>query len=312
MRVKKCLIIENEPFLSESIATKLDALGFSTMILSTTKKAIDLDERAFSVVVLSANLQDEENFFKIIRKFKKATVILMVTYINNDFLVKAIEYGANDYILKPFIIESLIKKITTFQRIQDLEDREKRYLKFMNRVFESDPTAELKYELDLPIFIISKVERFLDSFAFFYAKHINKMVEFISIKDLKNLPQNHNTAVIYYFRNFSTLLPKEKEDLLNIGKKLDMIIGSTEAEKELKIDNYKITNVMSNIKFIDIGEILSVPEYIKQIIIHNQYKMPDTEISKNLGISRKSLWEKRRKMDIQKKRKLLEIETNVY
>ncbi len=303
MRVKKCLIIENEPFLSESIATKLDALGFSTMILSTTKKAIDLDERAFSVVVLSANLQDEENFFKIIRKFKKATVILMVTYINNDFIVKAIEYGANDYILKPFIIESLIKKITTFQRIQDLEDREKRYLKFMNRVFESDPTAELKYELDLPIFIISKVERFLDSFAFFYAKHINKMVEFISIKDLKNLPQNHNTAVIYYFRNFSTLLPKEKEDLLNIGKKLDMIIGSTEAEKELKIDNYKITNVMSNIKFIDIGEILSVPEYIKQIIIHNQYKMPDTEISKNLGISRKSLWEKRRKMDIQKKRK---------
>ena len=91
----------------------------------------------------------------------------MVTYINNDFLVKAIEYGANDYILKPFIMESLIKKITTFQRIQDLEDREKRYLKFMNRVFESDPTAELKYELDLPVFIISKVERFLDSFAFF-------------------------------------------------------------------------------------------------------------------------------------------------
>ena len=231
----------------------------------------------------------------------------MVTYINNDFLVKAIEYGANDYILKPFIMESLIKKITTFQRIQDLEDREKRYLKFMNRVFESDPTAELKYELDLPVFIISKVERFLDSFAFFYAKHRNKMVEFISTKDLKTLPQNHNTAVIYYFRNFSTLLPKDKEDLLNIGKKLDMIIGSTEAEKEIKIDHYKIINVMSNIKFIDTGEILSVPEYIKQIIIYNQYKMPDTEISKNLGISRKSLWEKRRKMDIQKKRKLLEI-----
>ncbi len=71
MRVKKCLIIENEPFLSESIATKLDALGFSTMILSTTKKAIDLDELAFSVVVLSANLQDEENFLKLLENLKK-------------------------------------------------------------------------------------------------------------------------------------------------------------------------------------------------------------------------------------------------
>lgn len=295
--------MENEMFLAESIASKLDALGFSTLILSTTKKAMDLDERTFSVVVLSANLQDEESFYKIIRKFKKATVILMVAYLNNDFLTRTMEYGVNDYILKPFIMDSLIKKISTFQRIQDLEDREKRYLKFMNRVFESDPTAELKYDFDLPIFIVAKVERFLDSFAFFYAKHRNKMVEFISTKDIKTLPQNHNTAVIYYFRNFSTLLPKEKEDLLNIAKKLDVIIGSTEIEPELKLDGYRVMNVMSNIKFIDTGEILSVSDYIKQIIMHNQYKMPDTEISQHLGISRKSLWEKRRKMDIQKKRK---------
>ena len=40
----------------------------------------------------------------------------------------------------------------------------------------------------------------------------------------------------------------------------------------------------------------------QEITFHYQDKYPDTELSKKLGISRKSLWEKRKKYDIVKKK----------
>ena len=61
MRVKKCLIIEDEIYLAESIANKLQNSGFETKILSSTREAMELDE-TFSAVLLSSNLEHEETF----------------------------------------------------------------------------------------------------------------------------------------------------------------------------------------------------------------------------------------------------------
>jgi transcriptional regulator of aromatic amino acid metabolism len=52
----------------------------------------------------------------------------------------------------------------------------------------------------------------------------------------------------------------------------------------------------------DDNSILSVEDYIKYIIKTYESKFPDTELSKRLGISRKSLWEKRKKYGISKKK----------
>jgi DNA-binding NtrC family response regulator len=49
-------------------------------------------------------------------------------------------------------------------------------------------------------------------------------------------------------------------------------------------------------------EILTIEDYIKFIIQTHQHKFPDTELSKKLGISRKSLWEKRKKYGIFKQK----------
>ena len=49
-------------------------------------------------------------------------------------------------------------------------------------------------------------------------------------------------------------------------------------------------------------EILSVDEYVKAMILNFEDKYPDTELSKKLGMSRKSLWEKRKKYGITKKK----------
>ncbi|EAI2944688.1 hypothetical protein IEC40_001809, partial [Campylobacter jejuni] len=48
--------------------------------------------------------------------------------------------------------------------------------------------------------------------------------------------------------------------------------------------------------------ILTIDEYVKYVIINYQNIFPDTDLSKKLGISRKSLWEKRKKYEISKKK----------
>ena len=109
MRVKKCLIIEDEIYLAESIANKLQNSGFETKILSSTREAMELDE-TFSAVLLSSNLEHEETFLEVVKRFKYSTIMLLVSYINNDLIAKAVELGANDYILKPFKIDVLVQK----------------------------------------------------------------------------------------------------------------------------------------------------------------------------------------------------------
>ncbi|MBI3270051.1 MAG: sigma 54-interacting transcriptional regulator [Planctomycetes bacterium] len=48
------------------------------------------------------------------------------------------------------------------------------------------------------------------------------------------------------------------------------------------------------------GQYLSIDEYTRQFIVQHQDKMSDTDIAKVLGISRKTLWEKRKKWEIPK------------
>ena len=46
---------------------------------------------------------------------------------------------------------------------------------------------------------------------------------------------------------------------------------------------------------------MTINDYVKTMVLSYQNKCTDTELSKKLGISRKSLWEKRKKFDIGKR-----------
>jgi DNA-binding NtrC family response regulator len=67
---------------------------------------------------------------------------------------------------------------------------------------------------------------------------------------------------------------------------------------DANLDN--ISNI-SELRLLD-KEIVSKDIRIKTIVINHQNRYPDTELSKRLGISRKSLWEKRKKLEIDKKK----------
>ena len=84
------LIIENEIYLAQSIASKLSDLSHNCDISSSTKEG--LRGLAYDVVLLSTNISGQD-IYPVIEAYKDAVVILMVSYVSNDTVSKPLAAG---------------------------------------------------------------------------------------------------------------------------------------------------------------------------------------------------------------------------
>ena len=294
----KILIIENEVYLAQSIATKLGELGHNCEMCTSTKDAIR--EQNYDVVLLSTNINGQD-FTPVIETFKNSIVILMVSYISNDTVSKPLSAGAKDYILKPFMIEELIRKIDHYQDYEKLKRRNEAYEKYLEHNFSSVDHKQSIDDLELPVFISSNFQKYSDAFAYEYAKTQDLPIHFISLSDSKalteisHLPQNS----IAYIINYQALKKADRQTFCDLIKGKKAIISSSEKVEDVA---FPVIEIESEKSVFDKGEILPIEDYVKFIVLNYQDKYPDTELSKKLGISRKSLWEKRKKYDIIKKK----------
>jgi len=294
----KILIIENEIYLAQSIATKLNELGHICEMCTSTKDSIK--DTNYDVVLLSTNINGQD-FNPVIETFKKSIVILMVSYISSDTVSKPLSAGAKDYILKPFMIEELIRKINHYQDYKKLKKKNDTYERYLEHSFSNLSIAKEYQNSELPIFISSNFQKYADAFAFEYAKLNNKSIHFITLNtpnlmtELNNIPQN----CIVYITDYHLLKKAEKDDFFEKIKGKKVIVSSNDKIEDI---DYKVINIKNDENIFDKSEILPIEDYVKYIIINYQDKYPDTELSKKLGISRKSLWEKRKKYDLIKKK----------
>lgn len=294
----KILIIENEVYLAQSIATKLSELGHICEMCTSTRDAIKSNN--YDVVLLSTNINGQD-FNPVIETFKKSIIILMVSYISNDTVSKPLSAGAKDYILKPFMIEELIRKINHYQDYDRLKKRNEAYDKYLTHSFSSMANEHNFDNVELPLFISSSYQKYADSFAFEYAKKKNLPLHFISLSDPKSMGEieSINGNSLIYIIDLQTLKKSDRKALYSLLEGKNAIISSTD---KIEDNEYEVIEIKSENKIFDQGEILPIEDYVKFVVLNYQHKFPDTELSKKLGISRKSLWEKRKKYDIVKKK----------
>jgi len=294
----KILIIENEIYLAQSIATKLGDLGHVCELCTSTRDAIKSNN--YDVVLLSTNINGQD-FNPIIDIFKNSIIILMVSYISNDTVSKPLAAGAKDYILKPFMIEELIRKINHYQDYENVKKLNEAYEKYLAHSFNSIQNDYNHNEIKLPVFISSSFPKNADAFAFKYAKIHNKALNFISLTDVRAISEINSLSknCIIYIINYQILKKNDKKAFFEAISDKQAIIASSDKIDDIEFDILVIKNE-SNV--FDQGEILPIEDYVKFIVLNYQDKFPDTELSKKLGISRKSLWEKRKKYDILKKK----------
>ena len=292
----KIIIVENELYLAQSIASKLNENGFSTEIYSSITEAMQSNGDAY---LLSTNMPGQDTT-PLIKAFKNKIIILMVSYINNDTVSQPLKFGAKDYIVKPFMIEELLRKIEHYQEYQLLKKRTELYQEYMDNLLKDIETKTEVDKFNTPLVIETNYQRLVDKLVFQHAQTENKLITFVPLtnKMWREKIISSPTESLLYITEIHTLKKTDKEQLLELIKSYDFILCST---SELESEFNTIT-LNTDSKLYDQNEILTIDDYVKFIVNSFQYRFPDTELSKKLGISRKSLWEKRKKYELFKKK----------
>ncbi len=292
----KIIIIENELYLAQSIASKLSEQGYTTETFSSIKEAMSSQG---DVYLLSTNLPGQ-NISSLIKKLKDKIIILMVNYINNDTVGEPIKLGANDYIVKPFMIEDLMRKIEHYKEYQNLLNRTSLYEEYMDNLLSKIDAKFNMNDIKPPLVIETNYQRLVDKIVFQYIETTKNELIFIPLSDenWKEKIESSNKLSILYITEIQELKKIEREALLSLLKEYKFILCSTS-----NIEcNFNTITLNTDSKLYDQNEILTIDDYVKFIVNSFQYKFPDTELSKKLGISRKSLWEKRKKYNLFKKK----------
>ncbi len=297
----KVLIIENEIYLAQSISSKLSEVGYSCKIVATIKEA--MNEGCYDIVLLSANISGQ-NFYPAIKKYKNSIIILLISYISNDTVSKPLKMGVDDYMLKPFMIEELIRKIDHLFRYKRYE-RENEFLKnYIENYFQNSSLKSLDFQkITPPILIKSSYQKLIDKLVYEYIKSIDTIPVFIAVDSpgaINKIDEQDDNTLLYLI-NFQNLRKSEKTKLLTVIENKRVILCSTNPNETIDND-FNVLSLDNYNKIYENGDILSIDDYIKYIIQSFQNKFTDTELSKKLGMSRKSLWEKRKKYGINKKK----------
>ncbi len=286
----KILIIESESYLAQSIANKLGALGHECNNAASLAAAAGLAE-GFEAVLLSTSWSGA-SFYPLIEKFRRSIIILMVAYVDSETVLNPVKAGATDYIQKPFMIEELIKKIEHYAQFRSLKSQNEAYealLKEISLSCEIPHTrlAQIKFPLLLRGDAAARAAA-----VFKIALALKSRLKILSAQGPELLERG---AEIFYAPDFDSLSGTQKEKFLSKTKSMRLIAGSIGAQKGF---NDEITLGSSKER----SEILSIEEYVKLTIVAHQDEYFDSDLAAALGISRKSLWEKRKKYGIARKK----------
>lgn len=292
------LIVENEAYLAQSIANKLISLGHSCEILTKIKDVLNTSKK--DAILLSTSIFGEE-IYEIIKKFKSSIIILLIPYISNDTVSRPIKAGANDYIQKPFMVEELIRKINHFEEFNKLKIINNSFMKYFEKSFASVKIPEFNFEsLKFPLFIETNSKKMADKFVYEYSKWVKKSVKTIFLDEIDVLEKLENESFNVPIYLLNAHLFKNRSKLFKLVENKQVIINGLNIENE---GNFETLTLITDEKpNLSKGEILTIDEYFAYIIKENQDVFSDTDLAKKLGISRKSLWEKRKKYGIQKQK----------
>lgn len=286
----KILIIESESYLAQSIANKLGALGHECTNVASLAAAASIAEE-FEAVLLSTSWSGA-SFYPLIEKFRRSIIILMVAYVDSETVLNPVKAGATDYIQKPFMIEELIKKIEHYAQFRSLKSQNEAYealLKEISLSCEIPHTrlAQIKFPLLLRGDAAARAAA-----VFKIALTLKSRLKILSAQSPELLERG---AEIFYAPDLDSLSGAQKEKFISKTKSMRVIAGSIGAQKGFSDE---ITLGSSKER----SEILSIEEYVKLTIVAHQDEYFDSDLAAALGISRKSLWEKRKKYGIARKK----------
>lgn len=159
----RVLIVEDDKGISDAVALNMQFVGYDYMVLGDGKEAADylVNDHAFDLALLDIMLPSIDGFelFGYMEKYH-IPVIYMTAKTDSASEIKGLRDGAEDYIVKPFEmvtllvrIEKVLKrmgKLNMVYRVKDVEvNSENRVVKKAGEIIELQPM-----ELDVLLMLL--------------------------------------------------------------------------------------------------------------------------------------------------------------
>lgn len=111
----KILVVEDDLALSAGLCFELDMNGYITVAAYNCQKVRQLvQNETFDLAILDVNLPDG-NGFELCREMRErcpdTPVIFLTANDLEENILKGYDLGAEDYIMRPFNIKILLKKV---------------------------------------------------------------------------------------------------------------------------------------------------------------------------------------------------------
>jgi two-component system KDP operon response regulator KdpE len=121
----KALIIEDERKIIDAVRMSFEFRWQEARLIDSVsgKKGIDMvKDESPDIVILDLNLPDMSGFdvLREIRTFSSVPVIVLTVRSDDEDMLKGLEYGADDYIVKPFNYMNLLARINAVLRRTEL------------------------------------------------------------------------------------------------------------------------------------------------------------------------------------------------
>lgn len=290
----RVLIVENELYLAQSISNKLGAMNYHCDIVSSVSQAPNAH---YDVLLLSTNIA---NFAQLVSLYSKSIVILMVSYISVDTVVEPLRLGACDYVQKPFMVEELVRKIKHYQDFAALQRLNESFLSYIHYKLATAKSYNFAFKrLHTPLILRTYKQINADSFVLSYAKAHDIGFECVvgsEMTSAKNVLKMAEKSLVFV-SDFHKLALDEREFLLKNLEKKNVILHTITS-----FEGFEDIDLNTDEKDLQSGEILTIEEYQRFVITHFEGIFADKDLAQKLGISRKSLWEKRKKYELNKKK----------
>ena len=127
------MIVEDDPYISHFLQMSFEQEGYRILMTTKGHEALSLFySHQPDIVILDLVLPDIDGLEVIqeIRKISSKPIIVVSARLEEQEKIKALDLGANDYVVKPFYMGELLARIRVAKRLSKKEDEEiKKYQK---------------------------------------------------------------------------------------------------------------------------------------------------------------------------------------
>ena len=208
------LIIENEIYLAQKIVSRLLDDGHSCDYVESIN--IENLTKDYDTVLISTSLPSPI-YKAIIKKYAANSIILLlVSYISDETVTEPIKLGAKDYIMKPFLMDELVRKIYHYKDCRSMKRELAVLREYFNFTMSEIDTSYITLPLSFPILIETNCQSYSDKLVFELSNKLDLPISFISLasNSWQKYLANLDDKAIIYLTDFHILKRNVKDQLI--------------------------------------------------------------------------------------------------